>query len=123
MPSVLVVDDDHQVCHLIRNALKQAGYAVEEAHDGKEGVSRYRANQAAVVLMDLFMPNQDGLESIRILRREFPASRVIAMTEDTNLAAAMKSLKIATMLGACRTLVKPFELTALLDAVSAEAPV
>ena len=123
MPSVLVVDDDHQVCQLIRDILEQAGYAVEEAHDGKEGVNRYRANQATVVLMDLIMPNQDGLESIRILRREFPAARVIAMTEGNNLGDSMKFLKIATLLGACRILVKPFELTALLDAVAAEAPV
>ena len=122
MPSILVIDDDHQICHLIRDALEQAGYAVEETHEGKEGMNRYRANRAAVVLMDLFRPNQDGLESIRILRHEFPASRVIAMTEDNNLVALMKFLKIATVLGACRTLVKPFELTALLDAVAAEAP-
>lgn len=120
MPSVLVVDDEDQVRQLIRETLEQAGYDVEEASDGKEGLERYRAKPADLVIMDILMPDQDGLESIMTLRREFPKSRVIAMTGGSDMIGILNFLDVAKMLGACRTLQKPFEMKALLDAVAAE---
>ena len=69
MPSVLIVDDEEAIRRLIRNTLEQAGYHVHEAADGKEGLSRYRQSPAYLVIMDILMPDQDGLESILTLRR------------------------------------------------------
>ena len=80
MPSVLVVDDQDQVRQLIRETLEQAGYEVEEACDGKEGLDRYRVRSTDLVIMDILMPDQDGLETIMTLRQEFPDIRIIAMT-------------------------------------------
>lgn len=120
MPSVLVVDDEDRIRRLIREVLEQAGYVVEEARNGKEGLERYRASQTDVVIMDILMPDQDGFESILTLRREFPASRVIAMTGGSDMIGVLNFLDVAKMLGACRTLQKPFEIQALLDAVAAE---
>jgi CheY-like chemotaxis protein len=118
MPSVLVIDDEDQIRRLIREALEQAGYVVEEARGGKEGLERYRTNPADVVLMDILMPDQDGLESMLTLRREFPAFRVIAMSGG-GMIGVLNFLDVAKMMGACRTLQKPFEMKALLDAVAA----
>ncbi len=120
MPSVLVVDDEEQVRQLIREALEHAGYSVQEARDGKEGLDQYRKQPADVVIMDVMMPDQDGLESILILRREFPAARVIAITGGSDMIGILNFLDVAKMMGARRTLHKPFELHTLLDAVSAE---
>ena len=120
MLSVLIVDDQVQIRQLIRDALEGAGYHVEEARDGKEGLERYREQSADLVLMDILMPDQDGLEAIMALRREFPDSRIIAMTGGTDGIGVPNLLDVATMLGARRTLQKPFELQALLDAVAAE---
>ncbi len=123
MPSVLVVDDQDQVRQLIRETLEQAGYEVEEARDGKEGVERYRAKSPDLVIMDLLMPDQDGLEAIMTLRREFPQTRVIAMTGASDTIGVLNLLDVAKMFGARRTLQKPFELNVLLDAVAAELTV
>jgi CheY-like chemotaxis protein len=120
MPSVLVVDDDGRIRCLIREVLEQAGYVVEEARDGKEGLERYRARQADVVIMDILMPDQDGLESVLALHREFPASRVIAMTGGGDMIGILNFLDVAKMLGASRTIQKPFDVNMLLDAVAAE---
>ncbi len=120
MLSVLIVDDQVQIRQLIRDALAGAGYHVEEARDGKAGLERYREQFADLVLMDILMPDQDGLEAIMAFRREFPDSRIIAMTGGTDGIGVPNLLDVATMLGARRTLQKPFELQALLDAVAAE---
>jgi CheY-like chemotaxis protein len=120
MPSVLVVDDQDQVRQLIRETLEQAGYEVEEARDGKEGLDRYRAKSTDLVIMDILMPDQDGLEAIMTLRREFPDTRVIAMTGGSDTIGVLNFLDVAKMLGARRTLQKPFELKVLLDTVAAE---
>ena len=120
MPSVLVVDDQDQVRQLIRETLEQAGYEVEEANDGKEGLERYRAKSPDLVIMDILMPDQDGLEAIMTLRREFPDTPVIAMTGGSDMIGVLNILDVAQMLGARRTLQKPFELKVLLDAVAAE---
>ena len=120
MPSVLVVDDQDQVRQLIRETLEQAGYEVEEACDGKEGLDRYRVRSTDLVIMDILMPDQDGLETIMTLRQEFPDSRIIAMTGGSDMVGIPNFLDVAKMLGARRTLQKPFELKVLLDAVAAE---
>jgi CheY-like chemotaxis protein len=123
MPSVLVVDDQDQVRQLIRETLEQAGYEVEEARDGKEGLDRYRARSTDLVIMDILMPDQDGLETIMTLSREFPDTRVIAMTGGSDTIGVLNFLDVARMLGARRTLQKPFELKVLLDTVAAELTV
>jgi CheY-like chemotaxis protein len=120
MPSVLVIDDEEQVRQLIRETLEQAGYDVEEACDGNEGLKRYRTRPADLVIMDILMPDQDGLESIMTLDREFPMSRVIAITGGSDMIGMLNFLDVAKMLGARRTIQKPFEVKALLDAVAAE---
>ncbi len=68
MLSVLIVDDQVQVRQLIRDTLEGAGYHVEEARDGKEGLARYHEQSADLVLM----PDQDGLGAITALRRKLP---------------------------------------------------
>jgi len=123
MPSVLVVDDQDQVRQLIRETLEQAGYEVEEARDGKEGLDRYRVRSPDLVIMDILMPDQDGLETIMTLRQEFPDIRIIAMTGGSDTVGIPNFLDVAKMLGARRTLQKPFELKVLLDAVAAELTV
>lgn len=120
MPLVLVIDDEDQVRRLIRDTLEEAGYNVQEARDGKEGLERYRTEPSDLVIMDILMPGQDGLESIMTLRREFPASRVIAMTGGSDMIGILNFLDVAKMLGASRTLQKPFEMQTLVDAVAAE---
>jgi two-component system, chemotaxis family, chemotaxis protein CheY len=123
MPSVLVVDDQEWIRKLVREVLEQAGYVVEEARGGNQGLERYRARQADVVIMDILMPDQDGIESIVTLRREFPESRVIAMTGGGDMIGILNFLDVARMLGANRTLQKPFTVNALLEAVAAEVGV
>ena len=123
MPSVLVVDDEDQIRQLIRETLEQAGYDVQEASNGKQGLERYRTKPADLVIMDILMPDQDGLESIMTLRREFPASRVIAITGGSDMIGILNFLDVAKMLGARRTLQKPFDVNVLLEAVAAEAGV
>lgn len=120
MPSVLVVDDEYQVRQLMKETLEQAGYHVREARGGKEALQGYRETQADLVIMDILMPDQDGLESIATLRHEFPGVKVIAITGGTGMIGILNFLEVATMLGACHTLQKPFEMQALLDAAAAE---
>lgn len=120
MSSVLVVDDEEQVRQLIRETLERAGHHVWEARDGKEALLLFRQSHADLVIMDILMPDQDGLESIVSLRREYPKVKVIAITGGTDMIGILTFLDVAKMLGATRTLQKPFEMRALLDAVADE---
>ncbi|THJ25021.1 MAG: response regulator [Nitrospira sp. CG24E] len=120
MPSVLVVDDEEQLRRLVREILEQVGYHVTEARDGKEAITQYRLAQADVVIMDILMPEQDGLETIATLRREFPNVKVIAITGSSEMIGILNFLDVAKMLGAHRTLQKPFEMKTLIETVQAE---
>ena len=89
----------------------------EEARDGKEGLDLYRTRSTDLVIMDILMPDQDGLETIMTLHREFPDARVIAMTGGSEAIGVLNFLGVTKMLGAQQTLQKPFELKVLLDTV------
>ncbi len=120
MPSILVVDDETQIRRLVRETLEQAGYHVTEACDGKEALQQYRLAPADLVIMDILMPNQDGLETTVALRREFPDVKVMVITGGSEMIGILNFLDVAKMLGAHSTLQKPFEMKALLDTVQAE---
>ena len=120
MPSILVVDDEDQIRHLIRETLEQVGYHITEACDGKEAFQQYRLAPADLVIMDILMPNQDGLETTVALRREFPDVKVIVITGGSDMIGMLNFLDVAKMLGAHSTLQKPFEMKTLLDTVQAE---
>ncbi|GKS56611.1 response regulator [Nitrospira sp.] len=120
MASVLIVDDEEQLRLLMRQALEQADFAVQDAKDGKEALEQYRRNPTDLVIMDILMPGQDGLESIIQLRREFPTVKVIAITGGSEMIGVLNYLEVAKMLGARRTLHKPFELKELVEAAEAE---
>lgn len=116
MPSILVVDDEEQVRQLIRTTFEEAGYRVSEAGNGKEALEQYRRAPTDLVVTDILMPDQDGLECISILRSESPNVKIIAITGGSDLIGVLGFLDVAKMLGAHRTLQKPFEMKALLDA-------
>ena len=120
MPSILVVDDDNQIRRLVRETLEQAGYHVTEARDGKEALQQYRLAPVDLVLMDILMPNQDGLETTVALRREFPDVKIIVITGGSDMIGALNFFDVAKMLGAHGTRQKPFEMKALLDTVQAK---
>ena len=120
MSSILVVDDEDQIRRLICETLERAGYQVTEARDGKEALSLYRLAPADLVIMDILMPDQDGLETTVALRRESPHVKIIVITGGNDMIGILNYLDVAKMLGAHRTLQKPFEMKTLLETIQAE---
>lgn len=121
MPTVLVIDDDDMVRSLLVRALTGARYAVLEAADGQAGLSLARSNSVDLVVTDLVMPVQEGMETIMTLRRERPRLPVIAISG--GVTNSRLYLDIAGKIGARRILPKPFtpkELIQLIEAVLAE---
>ena len=117
MGKILVVDDDAATRLGLARILRGAGHQVELADEGRECLNLYRTSPADVVIMDLFMPGKEGLETLVELRREFPAAAVIAMTGHRGVELMLRAAK---GLGAVSTLAKPFESEVLLAAVAVE---
>ena len=84
-----------------------------EAENGKEGARICREEDVDLVIVDILLPEKDGLEAIRDLRKDFPDIHIIAMA-----AIRDRALCRARELGAERTFLKPFQLQELLDAVN-----
>src|SRR5947208_5482697 len=104
---ILVMDDDGTLRGAIRVALEAAGYEVMEAADGHAGLRLHREQGADLVLVDIFMPERDGLEVIRALRAEQAKPTIVAMSGGGR-TGQIEVLEAAAALGASRTLVKPF---------------
>lgn len=70
MTDILIIDDDPQIRSVLRIALKQAGYGVVEAGDGAEGLTKARNGRADLIVLDIGLPEMDGLELCRRLRAD-----------------------------------------------------
>ncbi len=117
MATILVVDDDPQVCDVLRQVLQEEGHDVHSASNGIEGLGLYRQHQPKLVLLDILMPEKEGLETILDLRREFPDATVIAMSA-AGSGTKIDLLELAQRLGARYRLTKPFQLQDVLDLVN-----
>lgn len=116
MKRILVIDDDDQVRAMIRQMLEKAGYSVMEAQDGEVGMKLHRHNPADLIITDIFMPEKEGLETIRELRRDFPEVKIIAISGG-GMTGALSYLSLAKGFGALRTIAKPFDRQELLATV------
>lgn len=115
--SVLVVDDHADVCDFIRAALESAGYEVNIASEGGTALGLQRSQRAALLITDIFMPGREGMETIAAFKKEFPETRVIAITAGTGYGKH-DFLAAASLIGADATLRKPFDVDQLLETVS-----
>lgn len=116
MAHLLIIDDDTDIRAIIKRHLENAGHTVVDAADGKTGLIEFHKTHIDVVITDIFMPGQEGIETIRMLKKLSPALKIIAISgsytrEDGYLSAARA-------LGADHTLAKPFRSKQLVDLVA-----
>lgn len=91
---ILYMEDDVGLARLFQKKLRRAGYQVDIAHDGAEGLALYRANNYDVVAVDHKMPVHDGLEVIRILASEGPLPPTLMITGAGNEKIAIEAMKL-----------------------------
>ena len=117
MKIILVIDDDQDVRTCIRNILEHSGYSVLEAENGSVGINIFRHNPVDLVIIDLFMPEKEGIETIIELRKEFADLKILAISGGIPGYGPDHFLHIAQKLGADGTLDKPFNMQQLLSKV------
>jgi methanogenic corrinoid protein MtbC1/ActR/RegA family two-component response regulator len=112
--SVLIVDDDPGVRTLLRVLLEDAGYQTIEAENGRAAIDILRERAIDLALLDLVMPEQEGLETIPMIKTGFPATKIIAMSG----AFGGTFLSVAQSLGVAAVLAKPFTPGVLLETLT-----
>lgn len=115
MAKIMVVDDAAFMRMMVKDTLSKGGYTdICEASDGAEALQKYKEESPALVLMDITMPNMDGLEALKAIKAFDPAATVVmcsAMGQEAMVIEAIKS-------GAKDFIVKPFKPARILDTVS-----
>ena len=112
MPSVLLIDDDPDYREVLRIFLETRNYQVFEAANGKEGLRALAKNPVDLVITDILMPEQEGLETIQAIRRDWPGQKIIAMS-----ASEAITLRMAERLGANATYSKSESLRQLAEMI------
>lgn len=102
--SILIVDDEISVRTILKALLKREGYDVETASDGEEAVSKVKLLHPALVIMDIRMPNMDGMEALKEIREFDKDINVIMMTAFAAVETAVDAMKF----GAYDYIIKPF---------------
>ena len=100
--TILVIDDDPDVRHLLQRTLEHHGYSVVTAADGMRAVRAYELNRPAMLFVDLMMPNLDGEELLRVLGT--PRPPIVLVT------ASVRREEVAERFGVEAALEKPFDL-------------
>lgn len=115
MKRILAVDDDRQITRMLRAALQSSGYSVVVAGNGFEAFSRFEAERPDLIITDLVMPEMNGLELTRAVRRAASTPIIVLSVRDTD---AMKVTALDE--GADDYLTKPFSMPELLARVRAQ---
>lgn len=113
MASILVIDDNDAFRTTICLWLKHHGYEVAQAANGKEGMRLLENSIPDVIITDILMPEQDGLETIQAVRKQSPNLKIIAMSGGM-LDGRVDFLPLAAKFGADQVMHKPFSGSELL---------
>jgi DNA-binding response OmpR family regulator len=112
---ILVVDDDRRLCAVIKRGLLEEAYAVDLAYDGEEGEYLAEVNPYDLIILDIMLPNKDGIEVCRELRSKKVNTPILMLTAKDTVEDRVKGLDT----GADDYLVKPFAFNELLARVRA----
>ena len=114
---ILIVDDDPVLRLVASEMLAQNGYAVTEAEDGVQALHALEAEQPDLVVLDMLMPNKEGIETIRDIKSRWPDTRVVAISGGGKGLNTGYLLSIAKALGADAVYEKPLRASGFLDIV------
>lgn len=113
--TVLLVDDNEMMRTVLRVILHSEGYdVVGEAHNGKNGLELARKLRPDIICLDIIMPDSDGLEVLREIRREVPSAVVLMVTVNNDRNTVQTAIKR----GASGFIIKPFNSGTVIDTVN-----
>jgi len=116
MARIIVIDDQEPIRRIVRRALEQEGHEVLDASEGEMGMRLLEQHAADVVITDIFMPGQDGIVTLRQIRKQFPAVKVIVISGGDS-SGLLDLRHDAELLGAVKSLQKPFTAAELVQTV------
>lgn len=116
MARVLIIDDNTEFCAILQTHLETAGHAVATASRARTGLEMLEQQSFDLLLTDILMPEVDGIEVLRIVKRRWPGLPVIAVSGGGQIAAR-DLLEMVDHLGADRVLQKPVRREDLLAAI------
>jgi two-component system nitrogen regulation response regulator NtrX len=108
--TVLIIDDEAAIRQSLAGALVDEGYQVDSAESGRRGLELIRSSRPDLVILDIWMPEQDGIETLKCIKAEFSDLPVVMMSGHGTIETAVK----ATKLGAFDFIEKPLSLDRLL---------
>jgi CheY-like chemotaxis protein len=102
---------------MLRTVLEDFGYNVLEAPDGNVGVQLFSENRVDLIITDIIMPDKEGLETIREIKKSSPDAKIIAISGGAKVGPGTY-LKLAERLGAQRVFEKPIQISVLLSSIA-----
>jgi two-component system response regulator (stage 0 sporulation protein F) len=121
MASILIADDDDAVQQIIKILLQRSGHQVTGANDGRKALQLFRESMFDLLIVDIFMPGMDGLETMKLVHEYRPNVPIIVISGHSFSARYGSSpdfLNMATKLGAACSLQKPFKSAVLLENIA-----
>ncbi len=115
MKSILIVDDAVFMRTILKEILEKNNFqVVGEAENGKQSISMYRELKPDLVIMDITMPEMDGIEATSIIKEEFPESTVVMCSAMGQQAMVVEAIKA----GATDFIVKPFQADRVVESIN-----
>src|SRR4051794_8586839 len=111
--TILIVEDDRAMRMMLREALEEDGYTVEDVGGGRAGIDRVKQGGVDLVISDVKMPDLDGLDMLREIKAVAPSPHVITITAFGSIDTAIRAVK----LGAFDHITKPFDVDQLILSV------
>jgi len=114
---ILVVDDDKDFRESLKEILEHQGYDVSTAVNGNEALSLFKQDEPDLLIIDIFMPEKDGIETMMNINRNYHDVKIIAVSAGNPYGKKDLFLDIAGEIGASYTFQKPLNIEKLLEAV------
>jgi CheY-like chemotaxis protein len=116
-PTVMIIDDDPVLRLVAGEALRQGGFDVREAEDGAIALRDLRDHPVDLAIVDMLMPNKEGIETIRELKSMWPRTRVIAISGGGRGLKTEYLLSVARTFGADAVFEKPIRASGFVEIV------
>ncbi len=114
MNKVLIIDDEKQILDSLSSILRDDGFQVYTAREGREGLKLFDAAKPEIVLLDIWMPGLDGLQVLKMIREKEKDAVVIVISGHGTISTAVEAVKM----GAYDFLEKPLSIDKVLEVIS-----